>query len=71
MKADLYVQGNFWATMDVPGDAFLTILAKGILAHARGQIDTLERDMQELQGISCSISLRVKLPTVYTPPESG
>lgn len=67
MKADLYVQGNYWATIDLPGHSLLAVLSKGILTHAQGQVHRLKEDLETLQGITCTISLSIKPPTTYSP----
>jgi len=64
MKADLYVQGHFWATIELPGDGFLALLAKGMIAEATQKADQLQRDLNSLDGVECSISLRIKKPAV-------
>ncbi|GAI13699.1 unnamed protein product, partial [marine sediment metagenome] len=58
MKADLYVQGNFWATVDVPDDGLLTLLAKGMITEAQRKAQQLRRDLDSLDGVQCSISIR-------------
>ena len=67
MKADLYVQGNYWATIDVPGDGLLALLAQGMITQAKQKAAQLQRDLNDLDGVVCSISLRLQAPTTYPP----
>jgi len=62
MKADLYVQGLFWATVDVPDDGLLAMLADGTLTHATERASQLQHDFDNIDGIKCSISLRFSEP---------
>lgn len=71
MKADLYVQGHFWATIDVPGDSLLALLAKGMITEATEKADQLHQDLDSLDGVTCSISLRVKEPVTYAPTDAS
>ncbi|MBA7572252.1 hypothetical protein ES708_14028 [subsurface metagenome] len=71
MKADLYVQGQYWATIDVPGDSLLALLAKGMITEAQQKAEQLARDLNNLEGVSCSISLRRKEPVAYHPNTSS
>jgi len=70
MKADLYVQGNYWATIDVPGDGLLALLAQGMITQAKQKAAQLQRELNDLDGVVCSISLRLQAPTTY-PPGTG
>lgn len=67
MKADLYVQGHFWATIELPGDGLLALLAKGMITQTQSKADQLKQDLESVDNIQCSISLRVKEPVDYTP----
>ncbi|MBA7592681.1 hypothetical protein ES708_34874 [subsurface metagenome] len=58
MKADLYVQGHFWATIDVPGDSLLTLLASGMITEAQQRAAQLEADLNAIDGVQCSIHIR-------------
>ncbi|MBA7639367.1 hypothetical protein ES703_47025 [subsurface metagenome] len=66
MKADLYVQGHFWATIDVPGDGLLALLASGMITEAQRKADQLQADLNAIDGVVCSIHLRLKEPVTYT-----
>ena len=66
MKADLYIQGHFWATIDVPGDSLIALLAKGMITEAQHKADQLQADLNAIDGVQCSIHLRVKQPVTYT-----
>jgi len=68
MKADLYVQGRYWATIDLPGDHLLALLATGMITEATRKAEQLAADLAELDGVKCSISLRIK-GLVNFPPE--
>jgi len=67
MKANLYVQGNFWATIDLPGDSLLALLAKGMIAEANRKALQLADELNDLDGVTCSISLRIRQPIPYMP----
>lgn len=71
MKADLYVQGHFWATIEVPGDSLLALLAQGMISRAERLATQLQDDLNALEGVDCSISLRIKKPVSFTPPDPG
>ncbi|MBA7633504.1 hypothetical protein ES703_41072 [subsurface metagenome] len=70
MKADLYVQGNFWATIIIPGDSLLALLAKGMIAEANLKAQQLARELNDLDQVQCSVSLRFSDPVTYSHPES-
>jgi len=65
MKADLYVQGNFWATIVVPGDSLLALLAKGMITEATCKAQQLANELNDLDQIQCSINLRFRHPVDY------
>jgi len=67
MKADLYVQGHFWASIDVPGDSLLALLAKGMISEANRKAQQLANELNDLDQVQCSISLRIKDPVSFTP----
>ena len=67
MKADLYVQGHFWATIEIPGDSLLALLAKGMIIEAQAKAKQLAQDLADLDQVQCSVSLRLKPPVTYTP----
>ena len=67
MKADLYVQGDFWATVIVPGDSLLALLAKGMITEANRKAAQLATDLANLDQVQCSINLRFRHPVDYTP----
>jgi len=67
MKANLYVQGNFWATILVPGDSLLALLAKGMITEANRKAQQLAKELNDLDQVQCSINLRVRHPVDYTP----
>lgn len=67
MKADLYVQGRYWASIDVPGDSLLALLAQGLATRAKILGHQLQEELVSIDGITCTVSLRFKEPTTYTP----
>ena len=67
MKANLYVQGHFWATIDLPGDSLLALLAKGMITEAQHRADQLKADLDGIDGVKCSIHLRLQGATIYPP----
>jgi len=68
MKADLYVQGNFWATIDIQPDGLLALLAQGIITEATKKATQLQSDLNSIDGVNCSVSLRWPMP-VAAPTE--
>jgi len=66
MKADLYVQGHFWATINVPGDSLLALLASGMIVEAQRKADQLKADLEAIDSVACSIHLRFKTPVTFT-----
>jgi len=66
MKADLYVQGRFWASIDVPGDSLLALLAAGMITEAQHKADQLKADLNAIDGVVCSIHMRLKNPVTYS-----
>jgi len=67
MKADLFVQGNFWATIIIPGDSLLALLAKGMISEATRKAEQLAKELNDLDQVQCSINLRFRHPVDYTP----
>ncbi|MBA7581819.1 hypothetical protein ES708_23730 [subsurface metagenome] len=67
MKADLYVQGNFWATVDVPDDGLLALLPKGMIIEIQRKAEQLRQDLDSLDGVQCSISIRYQHPATDIP----
>lgn len=65
MKADLYVQGHFWATIIIPGDGLLALLAKGMIAEANLRAQQLTTVIDDLDQVHCSVSLRFEEPVTY------
>lgn len=66
MKADLYIQGHFFAAIDLPGDSLLALLAKGMITEATARAALFQQDLQSIEGVECSISLRFKSPITYS-----
>lgn len=72
MKADLFVQGQFWATIIIPGDSLLALLAKGMIAEANLKAAQLANELNDLNQVQCSVSLRFSDPVAYSSdPEAG
>lgn len=69
MKADLYVQGNFWASIQIPGDSLLALLAKGMITQANQKAQQLAQDLADLDQVQCSVSLRLTKPVAYSDPQ--
>jgi len=68
MKADLYVQGHFWATIIIPGDSLLALLAKGMILEANLKAKQLTDQLTNLDQVQCSVSLRFSDPATYPTP---
>ncbi len=60
MKADLYVQGHFWASIDIPGDSLLALLAKGMITEANEKAAQLARELTDLDQIQCTVTLCIR-----------
>jgi len=69
MKADLYVQGHFWATIVIPGDSLICLLAMGMITSANQKAQQLANELNDLDQVHCSVSLRFQDPTTYPPGE--
>jgi len=69
MKADLYVQGNFWATIELPGDSLLALLATGMIMEATRKGHQLAKELKDLAQVQCSVNLRFRHPPDHTPPQ--
>jgi len=67
MQAHLYVQGNFWASIVIPGDSLLALLAKGMIDQANAKAQQLAKDLNDLDQVQCSISLRLRNTPTYIP----
>jgi len=69
MKADLYLQGHYWATIVLPGDSLLALLAHGMITEATHKCAQLKADLEAIDGVHCVISMSVKGSTIYPPGE--
>lgn len=69
MKADLFVQGNYWASFDIPGDSLLALLAAGITATAEKTALRLQSEVGDLGHVECSVNIRWHHPTTYNTDE--
>lgn len=65
MKADIYVQGNFWASIVIPGDSLLALLAKGMITQANEKVRQLATELTDLDQVQVSVSLRFRDPVTY------
>lgn len=71
MKADLYLQGHFIASVEIPGDSLLALLAKGMITEANERAQQLARELNALDQVPCSISLRIRHgPTCAVPDDT-
>jgi len=69
MKADLYVQGHFWASIDIPGDSLLALLAKGMITEANEKAAQLARELTDLDQIQCTVTLCIRHDPAYAVPD--
>lgn len=67
MKANLYLQGHFWASINLPGDSLLALLAKGMITEANRKPQQLADELNNLDQVECSISLRILGKPTYIP----
>jgi len=65
MKADLFVQGDYWASFDLPGDSLLALLAAGITATAEKTALRLKSECGDLGQVECSVNIRWHRPVTY------
>jgi len=69
MKANLYLQGNFLASIEIPGDSLLALLAKGMITEATQKAQELARELNDLDQVRCSVSLRIQHGPAYAVPD--
>ncbi|GAI67686.1 unnamed protein product [marine sediment metagenome] len=68
MKADLFVQGRFWASIDIPGDSLLALLSKGMITEANEKAAQLARELTDLDQIQCTVTLCIRHGPPTQPP---
>ncbi len=66
MKADLYVQGVYQATIDLQPNGLIALVAKRMTAFAEDTAKLLKPHPANIAGISCTISLRYKKKPLYS-----
>ncbi len=66
MKADIFIQGHLCATISIPSDSLLGLLARGMITEAAPKLQRLARDLSDLDQVQCSVSLRIRTPTPYS-----
>lgn len=69
MKAKLYVQGVYWATLDVPGDSLLALLAQGMITRANLEAAALHQSLLGPTDVRCSVNIHIQPPVTYTLTE--
>ncbi len=69
MKADLYVQGQYWASIDIPGDSLIALLAKGMITKANEKAAQLARELTDLDHVECTVTLSIRHDPAYTVPD--
>lgn len=58
MEANVYIEGEFWATILIPGDSPLAFLAKAITDQVNAVRSPAGLEPANLDCITCTISLR-------------
>lgn len=58
MEANVYIEGEFWATILIPGDSPLAFLAKAITDQVNAVHSPAGLEPANLNCITCTISLR-------------
>jgi len=66
MKADLYVQGHYQATIDLQDHGLIALVAKRMTAFSEDVAKLLKPHPANIAGISCTISLRYNKKTLYS-----
>ena len=69
MKANLFVQGHFWASIDIPGDSLIALLAKGMITEANEKAAELARELTDLDQIQCTLTLSIRHDPAYAVPD--
>lgn len=67
MKANLFIQGHFWASIDIPGDGLLALLAKGMITEANEKAAQLARELTDLNDVQCTVTLSIRHAPTYSP----
>lgn len=67
MKADLFVQGIYWATIQIPDNSLLDLLAKGMITEASEKAAALACELTDLDHIECSVSLHIRHHPGHAP----
>ena len=70
MKADLYVQGHFWATIDLPADSLLALMAQGMISHAKQRAAKLEAELNSIDSVRCTVSLNFREAATFPTPDN-
>ncbi len=66
MKADLYVQGVYQATIDLQPNGLIPLVANRMTAFAQDIAKLLKPHPDNIAGISCTISLRYNTKPLYS-----
>lgn len=67
MRANIYLEGAFWATILIPGDSPLATLALGLANQAPPDTLTALRRTPTIDRVICMISLTLKPPNYEDP----
>jgi len=66
MEAKIYIDGNYWATILIPGDNPITTLADGIANNANMHHTLDNPTRYTTDDIDCAIMLRLRHTTLFT-----
>lgn len=69
MRANIYLEGAFWATILIPGDSPLATLALGLANQAAPYSYSTLHPKPTIDDVTCTISLSLK-PSKYPPPHT-
>jgi len=64
MKANIYLEGAFWATIEIPGDSPLATLAQALANQANELQPTFTTNHLTAEDVNCAITLNLK-PSSY------
>lgn len=65
MRADIYVQGDFWASITIPGDSLIALLAKGMITEANEKVEHLATELADLDQVQVSVNMHLRHPVTY------
>ncbi len=65
MEAKLYIDGNYTATILIPGESYLTTVAQGIANQASVEHTNGRYTRYTTDDVDCAVMLTLRLPTKF------